>query len=256
MQRFRIHVKSNGNVEYDRAMKYVEISNYLLGLIGQDLMPGDKIASERELCERFQVSRMTVRQAIDGLVNDGVLVRQQGRGTFVAQQKMDLQLRITSFGQEMRMRGMVPSTRLLDCAEVVATPAVASALALEDGQRVYSLRRLRYANGIPMCIQHSWLPVLLLPGFIYPAPPDSIYAQLQARGLGPTWGEDNIESVNLEGADAELLEVANGAAGLVVTRRTFADEVPVDLTISTYRGDRYKLWVPIARPLAEVRPGR
>lgn len=256
MQRFCICVKSQLNVEYDRAMKYVEISNYLLGLIGQELLPGDKIASERELCEKFQVSRMTVRQAIDGLVNDGILVRQQGRGTFVAQQKMDLQLRITSFGQEMRMRGMVPSTRVLDCGEMVATAAVASALALEDGQRVYSLRRLRYANGIPMCIEQSWLPASVLPGFIDPAPPESIYAQLQARGLGPTWGEDNIESVNLQGEDAQLLEVPSGAAGLVVTRRTFAEEVPVDLTISSYRGDRYKLWVPIARPLAAVRPGR
>ncbi len=237
-------------------MKYVRIYNYLLGLIGHELSAGDKIPSERELCERFEVSRMTVRQAVDGLVNDGILVRKQGRGTFVAHQKMDLQLRITSFGQEMRMRGMVPSTRVLACEEVEAGASVASSLALDDDARVYSIKRLRYANGIPMCIEHSWLPVAPLPGFIEPAPPESIYHELQLRGWGPTWGEDNIESVNLNAEDAALLEVPEGASGLVVSRRTFAENVPIDLTISRYRGDRYKLWVPIAQPMTPVRTSR
>lgn len=244
-----------GGHSYDQAMKYVRIYNYLLGLVGHELSAGEKIPSERELCERFGVSRMTVRQAVDGLVNDGILVRKQGRGTFVAHQKMDLQLRITSFGQEMRMRGMVPSTRVLACEETEADASIASSLALSRDIRVYSIRRLRYANGIPMCIEHSWLPVAPLPGFIEPSPPESIYQELQLRGWGPTWGEDNIESVNLSAPDARLLEVPEGASGLVVSRRTFAEDIPIDLTISRYRGDRYKLWVPIAQPMTPVRAG-
>lgn len=235
-------------------MKYVEICTYLSELVGTELSPGDKVPSERTLCHQFGVSRMTVRQAIDVLVNEGVLVRQQGRGTFVAQQKLDLQLRITSFSQEMRMRGMVPSTKLLDIEEQVPPAYIARALGLGDDAKAYYVRRLRYADEAPMCVEEAWLPHALLPGFFDPQPPESIYGDLQARGYRPTWGEDTIESVNLDRTLAALLEVDTGAASIAVTRRTFADDVPVQFSLSYYRGDRYKLWVPIAQPMSPIRP--
>ncbi|MBD3689697.1 GntR family transcriptional regulator [Nanchangia anserum] len=235
-------------------VKYVEISTYLADLVDSRLSPGDRIPSERALCQRFGVSRMTVRQAVDVLVNEGVLVRQQGRGTFVAQQKLDLQLRITSFGQEMRMRGMVPSTKLLETDEAVPPTHIAQALALSEDAKTYYVRRLRYADDVPMCVEESWLPHALLPGFFDPAPPDSLYGDLQVRGFRPTWGEDTIESVNLDRAQAALLDVEVGAASIVVTRRTFAEDVPVEFAVSYYRGDRYKLWVPIAQPLSPIHP--
>ena len=87
--------------------KYLRVREYLLGLIAQGLEPGAPLPSERELCETFSVSRMTVRQAIDTLIVDGVLERHQGRGTFVAPPKLDLQPRLTSFSEEMRRRGKI-----------------------------------------------------------------------------------------------------------------------------------------------------
>lgn len=237
-------------------MKYIAIYDYLAERIGRDLSAGDKIPSERELCERFSVSRMTVRQAVDALVNEGLLVRQQGKGTFVAHQKLDLQLRITSFAQEMRMRGMVPSTRVLMCEERQPPTMIASSLGLSESDTVYLIKRLRFADGIPMAVEEAWLPAGILPNFITPAPPDGIYAELQARGLTPTWGEDNIESVPLDRRLSQLLDVSVGTPSLLITRRTFADDVPVFFSVAHYRGDRYKLWVPISQPLAVVRPSR
>lgn len=235
-------------------MKYVDICTYLSDLVNTTLRPGDKVPSERALCDQFGVSRMTVRQAIDILVNEGLLVRRQGRGTFVAPTKLDLQLRITSFAQEMRMRGMVPSTKLLETYRDVPPAHIARALALDDGDSTYYIRRLRYADNAPMCIEEAWLPESPLPGFFDPNPPESIYSDLQARGYCPTWGEDTIESINLDRTQAKLLEVEPGAAGIVVTRRTFTESMPIEFAISFYRGDRYKLWVPIAQPLSPIHP--
>ena len=102
--------------------KYVVVREHLLALIAQGLEPGAPMPSERELCELFGVSRMTVRQAVDTLVVDGVLKRHQGKGTFVASPKVDLQLRLTSFTEEMRRRGMTPGAVFLIAATVPAAP--------------------------------------------------------------------------------------------------------------------------------------
>ena len=91
---------------------------HLLALIAQGLKPGAPMPSERELCELFGVSRMTVRQAVDTLVVDGVFKRHQGKGTFVASPKVDLQLRLTSFTEEMQRRGMIPGAVFLIAATV------------------------------------------------------------------------------------------------------------------------------------------
>lgn len=236
-------------------MKHQAIYDYLAQSFAKELKPGDKIPSERELCEKFAVSRMTVRQAIGDLVAEGKLERIQGKGTFVAHEKLDLQLRITSFSQEMRMRGMIPATRVLSCEERIPPSSIATSFGLEDGQTIYYIRRLRFADDTPMCVEISHLPAHLLPKFITPQPPEGIYTELNARGYTPTWGEDVIESVLLDTEMSNLLEVGERSAGLLVSRRTYAEGTLICLTKSYYRGDRHKLWVPIAQPYATVSRG-
>ena len=125
---------------------------------------GDAIPSERHLSQQFGLSRMTVRQAVDTLVTDGVLVREQGRGTFVAPQRIDFEMRLTTFGEEMRRRGMEPATTVLTAQVVAATPDVATALEIEPRQKVHFLYRVRSADGTPICIEQVWVPVALAPG--------------------------------------------------------------------------------------------
>ena len=228
--------------------KYVVVRDHLLALVAQGLAPGTPVPSERELCESFGVSRMTVRQAIDTLVVDGVLERQQGRGTFVAPPKLDLQVRLTSFSEEMRRRGMEPGAVFLTAETAPADGAVAEALEIGVGDDVHHLRRLLTADSVPMAIEENWVPAGLLPDLLKGALPFSVYAELTERGLAPQWGEDMIEGRAATAEEAVLLGVTERAPSLDITRRTFHDHLAVDYSRSLYRADRYTLWVPVATP--------
>lgn len=235
-------------------LKHVRVRDYLRSLVTHELAVGDAIPSERLLCERFGVSRMTVRQAVDALVVEGLLQREQGRGTFVAPTKMDLEVRLSSFGEEMRRRGMVPSSKVLAAEEVAAAPDVADGLDLLPGEKVYSLYRVRYADGEPMAIEQSWLPCRLTPGLFDGGAPASVYGELRRRGLEPDWGEDTVAASEVDAQDAELLGLRPGNAVLRLTRRTFAGQTACVYSRSSYRADRYVLWVPLRAPRRALTP--
>ena len=234
-----------------RPAKYVIVRNHLLELIRNGLASGSPVPSERELCEQFEVSRMTVRQAIDTLVVDGVLERHQGRGTFVAPPKLDLQVRLTSFTQEMQRRGMEPGVVMLLTETVPAGETVAAALELEADSEVHHLRRLLTANAIPMAIEENWIPDLLRT-----SPNFSVYAELTQAGMAPEWGEDMIEAHAATAQEAALLSVQEGAPTLDITRRTFHEHCAIDYSRTLFRADRYTLWVPVAAPKPAFRPSR
>lgn len=235
-------------------MKYIQVRDYLKGLVSHELSVGDAIPSERLLCERFGVSRMTVRQAVDALVVDGVLERIQGKGTYVARPKVDLQMRLTSFGEEMHRRGMEPSSRLLTAEVQSASPDVADALDLQPGEQVYYLHRVRKADGEPMAIEQTWVPAALVPGFFEPLPPASIYGELARRGLKSEWGEDTVDAGEAAPEEAELLGIKKGKAVLRIARRTFSGHVATDYSRCAYRADRYTLWVPVSAPRSALAP--
>jgi GntR family transcriptional regulator len=235
-------------------LKYVRVRDYLRSLVTHQLAVGDAIPSERLLCERFRVSRMTVRQAVDALVVDGLLEREQGRGTFVAPTRMDLEVRLASFGEEMRRRGMEPSSMKLAAEEVAATPDIADALELLPGEQVFYLHRVRYADGEPMAIEQTWVPSRLVPGLFDDGIPESIYGELRRRGLEPDWGEDTVAAAEIDAKDGGLLGLRTGKAVLRLTRRTFAGEIACAYSRSSYRADRYVLWVPLRAPRRALTP--
>ena len=235
-------------------LKYVRVRDYLRSVATHELAVGQPIPSERLLCEQFGVSRMTIRQAVDALVVEGLLVREQGRGTFVAPSKLDLQVRLASFGEEMARRGMTPSSKVLAAEVVSATPDVADALEILPGERVYSLYRVRLADGEPMAVEQSWLPCALLPGLFDDGVPGSVYGELRRRGLDPDWGEDVVAAADADAEDAELLGVEPGKAVLRLARRTFAGQTAAVYSRSVYRADRYVLWVPLRRPMRALTP--
>ncbi|WP_172120219.1 GntR family transcriptional regulator [Actinomyces faecalis] len=229
-------------------VKHVAVREYLLTLIADGLGTGDAIPSERELCEVFKVSRMTVRQAVDTLVADGVLERHQGKGTFVAPPKMDLQLRLTSFREEMQRRGMTPGAVFLTAQTVSAPTPVAKALELEPGAQVHHLRRLLTADASPMAIEENWIPATILPDLLRGPLTFSVYNELAKVGTPPQWGEDVIEGHTVTSEEAALLGVPERSPALDITRRAFHEHLAVDYSRSLYRADRYTLWVPVAAP--------
>src|SRR3984957_9401851 len=145
---------------------YYQIQRALMDKIHSgELSTGDPLASEEELARLYQVSRMTARQALHGLKTSGFAVSQKGRGTFVTRPKLEKNImHLRGFTEDMKHLGMVPSSKLLEQTVVKATTDLAEQLRVDPDDLVMRLRRLRLADGIPMALEQSHIPLRLFPG--------------------------------------------------------------------------------------------
>jgi len=231
--------------------KHVQVREYVRALV-EDAEPGAPAPSERELVQHFGVARMTVRQALDALVSQGLLERVPGRGTFVAKTPGDDGAGLTGFTEEMHRRGMRPSSQTLLARLEAAGPGVARALEIHEGDRVVHWQRLRHADGVPMCLEDAYLADSIVPGFLDGPPPESLYAELRRRDLLPTWGEDSVDAGTCLPEEAELLGIEAGAPVLRVARRALAGRIAVEVSRTTYRADRFTLWIQLRRGSGRV----
>lgn len=222
-------------------LKHVAVREYVRDLV-MGAEPGTPAPSERELVQRFGVARMTVRQAMDALVGEGLLERIPGRGTFVAEPRGQVG-RLTGFTEDMTRRGLLAESQTLIARREKAGPGVSRALQLTEGDPVLHWKRLRRADGVPMCIEDAYLSEILLPGFLQTGMPTSLYDALDRRGLRPTWAEDSLQADRASAEEAELLEMDSGGPVLRIARRAMAQEKVIEVSKSTYRGDRFTAWV-------------
>ena len=132
----------------------------------EELKPGDMIPTERELCDIQGVSRMTINKAIMSLVNEGVLYKKQGRGTFVAKPKEKQEIyRLKSFTEEMNEKGLTTSTKIISFEVKEATKKNKSVLKIaEEFNKVIEIRRLRMTEKDPVAIETVWIPEYLFKG--------------------------------------------------------------------------------------------
>jgi GntR family transcriptional regulator len=226
-----------------RALKHVQVREYVRALV-TGAAPGSPAPSERELVHRFGVARMTVRQAMDALVVEGLLERIPGRGTFVARPRRTASS-LTSFTEEMSRRGLLPESQTLLARREQAGPGVARALALSEGDAVIHWRRLRRADAQPMCIEDAYLNEVLIPGFLQSGMPTSLYGALESRGMRPTWAEDSINADVANDEEAELLEIPSGASVLRHSRRGSVGEKVIEVSRTVYRADRFTMWLQV-----------
>jgi GntR family transcriptional regulator, N-acetylglucosamine utilization regulator len=226
-----------------RALKHVQVREYVRTLV-TGAAPGSPAPSERELVHRFGVARMTVRQAMDALVVEGLLERIPGRGTFVARPRR-VASRLTSYSEEMSRRGLLAESQTLLARREQAGPGVARALNVTEGDAVIHWRRLRRADGTPMCIEDAYLNEVLIPGFLQSGMPTSLYDALEARGLRPTWAEDSINADVAGEDEALLLEVEPGTPVLRHSRRGLTGDKVVEVSRTVYRADRFTMWVQV-----------
>jgi GntR family transcriptional regulator, N-acetylglucosamine utilization regulator len=226
-----------------RALKHVQVREYVRSLVAGNA-PGSPAPSERELVHLFGVARMTVRQALDALVAEGLLEKIPGRGTFVARPRR-VATRITSYTEEMNRRGLLAESQTLLARREQAGPGVARALNLTEGDAVIHWRRLRRGDGSPVCIEDAYLNEVLLPGFLQAGMPTSLYDALSARGLRPTWAEDSISADTAGAEEADFLELEPGAAVLRHSRRALSDDKVVEVSRSVYRADKFTMWLQL-----------
>jgi GntR family transcriptional regulator len=235
--------------------KHAQLREILRRLAEQELPPGSPIPSERDLAQRYGVSRITVRAAVGQLVAEGLLTRAQGRGTFTASRRMDVQLYLESFTDDMRRRGLSPTTEVVTGVEQVPPAAAASALALAPGETAYRLVRLRRADGTPLAVERGWYQPRALPGLLDHDLSGSLYT-LVAREYGVQL-DHGRQTVWAEAADpdtAKLLGVRAGSPLLVFRRIASAAGRPVEDMTSWYRGDLYQVTMQLDRDVPGVGP--
>lgn len=228
--------------------KHLQLTSLLTSLVTERLGPGAAIPSERELMATYAVSRATVRRSVESLVNDGLLERVHGKGTFVARPRLESQLHLASFSQDMRRRGLTPSTRLLALEAARPPVEVAAALGLRRGSLAWRLERVRLADGRPIALEEGWYPRAALPdldrrdlsGSLYEVFA-SDYGLVIDRAAQTLWGE------SADGPTARLLDAPLRTPLLVFRRVSSAGDRVVEHVVSRYRGDRYQIHMNLGR---------
>lgn len=213
---------------------------------GGELRPGSALPAERELAAQLRVSRVTVRQALALLAQQGLLTRRHGSGTFVASPASETRPSrplglLSSFSEDVRSRGQTPGAQVLAFEQGRPTPHETMSLALSPSEGVYRLRRLRTSSGEALAVEDSTLPAALVgPLSASDVTDASLYALLAARGLGPRRAIRHLRAVNADSQLAGLLGVPVGAALLATERVSWTTGGrPVEYARAHYRGDRY-----------------
>lgn len=209
-----------------------------------EFSPGDRFPTDEELTQQYGLSRGTVRRAVDMLVDDGRLRREQGRGTFVIAPPLSpVFFRLADFSEEMRQRGRHPGTQLLKLRVFPASDEIAGRLQLCPGEEVIEISRLRLADGKPMAYEIRYLAHSLCPGLLEEnLESQSIHSLLIDKYNIPlTRAVHTIEARALSAQEADLLQVAPGSAGFAVDRLTYTiNDRPVTWYRIIYRGDEYR----------------
>jgi GntR family transcriptional regulator len=224
---------------------YIQIAEGLISQVESgELAPGDQLPPERELSEKLEVNRMTLRRALRVLEAQGLLVRKQGVGTFIAAPKIDRPVdTIYRFTRGMQSRGYTPGTRLISCEQAFAEAALARELALPVSAPVFRILRLRTVNQEPVLLESYTIPARLFPGLdLHDLESRSIYEVMESEyGVTIAGAHQSFEPVVASTFEAELLGVHLGAPLMLERRVSFdKDSRPVEFGRDRYRGDRFR----------------
>ncbi|WP_243292053.1 GntR family transcriptional regulator [Bacillus sp. FJAT-47783] len=216
----------------------------------KELLPGDLLPSEREYAESLGISRMTVRQAFTNLVNEGYLMRKKGKGTFVAEQKIEQSLSgLTSFTEDMKRRGLEPSNMLIKFHLIPGPESICQRLKIPKHDPVYEIIRIRLADDLPMALERTYLSANLIKGLTETDVVFSLYQYIeQTLNLKIGTATQTLEASIANEQDAKLLKINKGAPILGIQRATYLeDSTPLEVVYSLYRGDRYKFMIDMKR---------
>lgn len=232
---------------------YIQLMDLLKDQIhNKRWVPGEQIPGEQELCDTYGVSRTVVRQALRELELDGVITRRKGKGTFIAEPKINEGLiqKLTGFYQDMVERGLKPVTRVLHQSVVPATERVAEFLDISVGTKVVDIQRLRYINDEPILVVTTYIPFDVYPPL---ATVDltnrSLYEFLEKEGgIFITRGRRYIEAVLANETEALLLGVERGAPLMMLDSVSFTESgQPIEYYHALHRGDRSRFEVDLVR---------
>jgi len=214
--------------------------------------PGQQIPSEAEFCEAFGVSRTVVRQALNELVNEGLLYRRRGKGSFVARPKIaeSLVQNLTGFYEDMVAKGLTPITQVLEQKLIPASKKVAGMLSLKEGDQVIKMDRLRSINNEPILIVTTFMPYQICPALLEEdLTKRSLYAVLEDRyKLEIARGRRTLEAISASEEDAKLLGIEEGDPLVLLKSVSYLkDGRPIEYFEAKHRGDRSRFEVELIR---------
>lgn len=215
----------------------------------RDWVPGEKIPSENELIVQYAISRNTVKKALDDLVQDGLLNRIQGKGTFVSKPKLEQSLiGFYSFSKVMKAQGLKPKDIILSIEKRSAKLSVARQLQIPEGDNVIELKRLRCANDEPIILETSYIPCDLVSELSKENLEEtSLYDYMeQALGIYVTSAKEIFEPVLIRDYESHYLEVEEGFPALLLDRIAYnLEKRPVEFCRSIVRGDRCRFYTEL-----------
>ncbi|MFF7976906.1 UTRA domain-containing protein [Streptomyces sp. NPDC007905] len=220
---------------------YYQLAQQLEAAIEHGILaPGTLLGNEVDLSVRLGLSRPTVRQAIQSLVDKGLLVRRRGVGTQVVHSQVRRPLELSSLYDDLESAGQAPTTRVLRNERVPATADVAAALAVAEGTEVTVLERLRCTHGRPVAFLCNYLPSALLELGTERLESTGLYRMMRSAGITLHSARQSVGARNATAAEAALLDEREGAA-LLTMRRTAYDDTgrPVEYGTHVYRASRY-----------------
>lgn len=228
---------------------YLQLKEILKERIEHYMEPGDAIPVEIEIEKEYGVSRMTVRKAIDELVDEGMVVKQQGKGTFVQQSKITQDAgTIFSWTEEMRNKGKSTETREMEVREVTPSRKLAEALRLHKNERTVCLKRVRYTEGEPLAIMINYLRLQYVPGLLENGlQSESLYEDLeQIYRVKLVEADETISAREATDLEALTLHIPPGSAVLHIVRTSYmANGMPVEVVDMTARADRYQYFAKL-----------
>lgn len=226
---------------------HIQLGEAIRGQIKRrELTPHDRLPSERELCEQYQISRITVRKALSTLIQEGLVVSVSGKGSYVAETPLREELSpLSSFTQDLERRGMRASSRVLELSVVPAQDDLAAKLRIPRGAELVRLKRLRLADGLPIAVQLTHLPHHLVPGLLKADfAQHSLYSLLRDRyGLRLVRSDTVISAALAQADETTLLNLRRPAAVLISEQTTYLDtSEAIEVTRSVFHAERYKLY--------------
>jgi GntR family transcriptional regulator len=242
----------DGTMAQRHRPRYEEIASYLRQLAA-DAAPDARMPSDAELCERFGVSRMTARQAVQQIVNEGLVYRKRGHGTFRAHRRIHRVLGSPlSFTENMRRRGFAASSRLLTLETAHPTPDDAAALDIDPSETVTILERLRFADGVPMAIERVVLSPRVTIAGDFSAADTSLHEVFEMAGHEPTRAYATVSARMATKRDRELMDLPSTGVVMVETR-VISDQhgLPLEHTETRYAAARYEFDAVLYRGEAE-----
>lgn len=223
-----------------------------------ELLPGHRLASERELCEQLGISRVTLRKALIALVEEGILAPSHGRGWFIASSteigrapedgvsggrgSNEWPHTLESFTETAGRMKLTPSSKILTSAVTEVSIDVAEMLAVAPGSRVFRLERVRFLDGVPVAVDLTIIPEGLAPNLEnHDFTSSSLFAALAEEGLNPTRADVAIGAESADDVTSDVLNVLPSSPLLMMTQVAMEQERPLFYSRIRYAGERYRL---------------